>query len=111
MFQTKEEYEKCLKECNIVGRFINQGSREMKKAMFSILLAFGFFSLNSEDQSDLSANDKKVISETTEKYLIMYRRILKNIYGCRIGSGKTFSLYYYIFLMKNLSFQLNSVLK
>ena len=102
MFQTKDEYEQCIKECNIVGGFINQGSREMKKALFSILLAFGFFSLNSEDQSDLSANDKKVILETTEKYSIMYRRILKNIYGCRIGSGKTLSLSYYIFLMKNL---------
>ena len=102
MFQTKEEYEKCMKESNILGRFINQGSREIRKALFSILLAFGFFSLNSEDQLDLSANDKKVISETTDNYMIMYRRILKNIYGCKVGSGKTFSLSYYIFLMKNL---------
>lgn len=104
MFQTKEEFEKCINECNIVGRFINQGSRETTKALFSILLAFGFFSLNSEDQEYLSENDRKVISETAEKYLIMYRRILKNIYGCRIGSGKTLSLFYYIFLMKNLNF-------
>ena len=104
MFQTQEEFEKCINECNTVGRFINQGSPETKKAFFSIFLAFGFFYLNSEDQVDLSANDKKIISETAEKYSIMYRRILKNIYGCRVGSGKTFSLFYYIFLMKNLNF-------
>lgn len=103
MFRTKEEFEKCINECMKVGSFINQVSRETKKALFSILLAFGFFSLNSEDQEELSASDKKVISETSEKYTIMYRRILKNIYGCRIGTGKTFSLFYYIFLMKNLN--------
>ena len=74
MFQTKEEFEKCINECNIVGRFINQGSRETTKALFSILLAFGFFSLNSEDQEYLSENDRKVISETAEKYSIMYRK-------------------------------------
>ena len=103
MFPTQEEFDKCIYECQTVGRFINQGSNQTNKALFSILFAYGFFSLDSEEQEHLSENDKKIVSNTSEKYKIMFRRILKNIYGCRIGSGKAFSLSYYIYLMKNLN--------
>ena len=103
MFKSREEFDKCIYECNTVGRFINQGSTQTNRALFSILFAYGFFSLDSEDQEQLSENDKKIVLDTSEKYNIMFRRILKNIYGCRIGSGKAFSLSYYIHLMKNLN--------